>query len=357
MDIRQLFVKAIVRKTILNFASPIPITLVFIHTFIIQSVTKKIKRAHKYFMRAFIFILLALGCLTPYVTPPIALLMGIIFAQVAGKHPFQAFSQRITPYLLQVAIIGLGFGINATTALQAGKAGFLLTLLSIAATLGLGLVLGKMLKVKSETSLLISAGTAICGGSAIAAVSKAIGAGKESVSVSLATVFILNALALLIFPFVGRALHLNETQFGWWSALAIHDTSSVVGAATAYGEEALQIATTVKLTRALWIVPLTLATAMVYRHKGGTVSIPWFIGLFVLAILAYTYIPVFQTISPSIVLIAKAILTLTIFLIGSSASKNIFALAGSKSFLQGGLLWLLVSMVSLWLVLIIFPGT
>lgn len=307
-------------------------------------------------MRVFFFILLALSCLTPFITPPIALLMGLIYAQLAGNHPLQAISQRITPHLLQVAIIGLGFGINATTALQTGKAGFFITLLSIAATLGLGLVLGKMLKLKSETSLLISAGTAICGGSAIAAVSKAIGAGKESISVSLATVFMLNALALLIFPIVGRALHLSDVQFGWWSALAIHDTSSVVGAATAYGEEALKIATTVKLTRALWIVPLTLITAMIYRHKGGTVSIPWFIGLFVLAILAYTYVPAFQTISPVMVFIAKAVLTLTIFLIGSSASKNIFALAGSKSFLLGALLWLLVSMVSLWMVLIIFPG-
>jgi len=204
-----------------------------------------------------VFFLLILICLTPFVSPPIALLLGLITAFTFG-NPFPEQTKKTTKFLLQISVVLLGFGMNLSKVLEAGRDGILFTIATIFGTLSLGLLIGKLLKIDSKVSNLISSGTAICGGSAIAAIAPVIDADSEETSVSLGTVFILNSIALFIFPVIGHFFNLTEKQFGIWSAIAIHDTSSVVGAATRYGDEALQIATTVKLTRALWIAPIAL---------------------------------------------------------------------------------------------------
>ncbi len=293
-----------------------------------------------------IFILMALLCLLPFFSAPVALLLGIVVANLVG-NPFQAQAAKGTKYLLQASIVGLGFGINAINALQAGMQGFWFTLVSIAATLALGYVLGKLLKVDGKTSQLVSSGTAICGGSAIAAIAPIIQAEQKQISVALGIVFILNAVALFLFPVIGHLLDLSQAQFGLWSAIAIHDTSSVVGAASTYGVEALQVATTVKLLRALWIIPLALATALAFRNQAGKITIPYFIGWFVVAMLLNTYIAPVKVASPYIVLLAKAGLTLTLFLIGASLSYAMLRAVGPRSMLQGLILWVVVSVLSL----------
>ena len=297
------------------------------------------------------FFALLLFCLTPWCPPPLALALGLALALTLGS-PFKTSKQ--TRMLLQASVVGLGFGMNLQKVFEAGRSGILFTLATIAGTLLVGYALGRMLRVSSGTAHLISSGTAICGGSAIAAVGPVIGATDEEMSVSLGTVFILNSIALFIFPAIGAALHLTQPQFGIWAAIAIHDTSSVVGAAAAYGAEALQVATTVKLTRALWIVPLTLGTAYAFRRRttpgSSRVVIPWFILFFLIASLIRTYVPAPQIAWDVIVRIARIGLTVTLFLIGSALSRKSLAAVGFRPLILGVMLWILVSAAGLWAV-------
>jgi len=302
------------------------------------------------------FFLFIIACLSPYVSPPIALGLGLFSALKIG-NPYSRTIGSVTRILLQFSVVLLGFGMNLANVVKAGKEGILFTVATIFGTLILGWLVGKLLKINEKTSVLISSGTAICGGSAIAAVAPAIDADSEEISVSLCTVFILNSVALVVFPMIGHALNLTQNQFGIWAAIAIHDTSSVVGASAKYGAEALQIATTVKLARALWIAPVALIFAFIYgKQNGGNktkVAIPWFIFLFLLATVLRTYAP--NAIQPSVfdalVNLAKAGLTVTLFLIGSSLSRETLRKVGLKPFLQGVLLWIVISLVSLWAVL------
>jgi uncharacterized integral membrane protein (TIGR00698 family) len=284
-------------------------------------------------------IFAAVLCVSPLVSPPVALIMGVIIAQFF-EHPS---INKVTHLLLQVSVVGLGFGMNASSALKAGKEGILFTVFSILLTLILGFFMGKIFKIDKKISYLISTGTAICGGSAIAAIAPVIKAEEKQISVALGTVFILNAIALFIFPVIGHVLNLSQTQFGLWSAIAIHDTSSVVGAASRYGSEALEVATTVKLARALWIIPLAFISTILFSNKEGSINIPYFIGLFVVAMLVNTYIPF----SHYLVAVARAGLTLTLFLIGCGLSKKVLQSVGLKPLLQGVILWISISVAAL----------
>ena len=211
--------------------------------------------------------------------------------------------------------------------------------------------MGKLLKIDKKTSYLVSAGTAICGGSAIAAISPIIKAAEKQISVALGTIFILNSIALFLFPVIGHWLHLSQTEFGLWCAIAIHDTSSVVGAAGKYGSQALEVATTVKLARALWIIPVAFISSFIFKNRGGKIKIPYFIGLFILAMIANTYLPVVQSISMYLVAIARSGLTLTLFLIGCGLSRKVLQSVGFKPLVQGVVLWVLISCSALWAVL------
>jgi len=299
-------------------------------------------------IRELFFAVAIFACLTPWVTPPVALLLGLGVAFFVG-HPFLHLNHKATHILLQVSVVGLGFGMNAASAVKAGREGILFTVASIVGTLTVGLLMGRLFKIEKKTSLLIAGGTAICGGSAIAALSPVIKAEERQVSVALGVVFILNSVALFLFPVIGHLLHLSQSQFGLWSAIAIHDTSSVVGAAGRYGPEALQIATTVKLARALWIIPVSLLAAMFFRRGSGRakIRIPWFIGVFVLAILLNTWMPM-PAVSHAVVQSAHAGLTLTLFLIGSGLTREVLKNTGFKPMLQGVLLWVLISGLTLW---------
>jgi len=299
-----------------------------------------------------VFYLLILICLTPFVSPPIALALGLILALTIG-NPFPKQSSKTTKILLQVSVVLLGFGMNLSAVVAAGKSGVLFTIATIFGTLALGFLVGRILKVKEKTSNLISAGTAICGGSAIAAVAPVIDADNEEISVSLGTIFILNSIALFIFPIIGHALDLTQNQFGIWAAIAIHDTSSVVGAAARYGEEALQIATTVKLTRALWVVPVALLFSYFYRSERTKIAVPYFIFLFLLATVIRTYAPENFPLSifESFVGLAKIGLTVTLFLIGASLSRQVLKKVGVRPLIQGLVLWIIISVVSLLAVL------
>ncbi len=300
----------------------------------------------------FVFFLLLFACLTPWVSPPIALVVGL-FAALTFGNPFPEQTKKATKILLQTSVVLLGFGMNLTSVIKAGKDGVLFTIATIFGTLIVGYFVGKLLKVEDKTSALISSGTAICGGSAIAAVAPAIDADGEQISVSLGTVFILNSVALILFPIIGRALNLSQNQFGVWSAIAIHDTSSVVGAAQSYGADALAIATTVKLARALWIAPVALLFSFIYHSKKAKIAIPYFIFFFLLATLIRTYMPgeFPPSIFDSLVNLAKAGLTVTLFLIGASLSRETLKKVGIKPLVQGVLLWILISIISLWAVL------
>ena len=299
-------------------------------------------------IRELFFAIAIFACLTPWVTPPVALLLGLAVALFVG-HPFLHLNHKATQILLQVSVVGLGFGMNAASAVKAGREGFLFTVASIVGTLTVGLLMGRFFKIEKKTSLLIAGGTAICGGSAIAALSPVIRAEERQVSVALGVVFILNSVALFLFPVIGHLLHMSQSQFGLWSAIAIHDTSSVVGAAGRYGPEALQIATTVKLARALWIIPVSLLAVVFFRGEGGRakIKIPWFIGLFVAAILLNTWLPM-RVLSHAMVQGSHAGLTLTLFLIGSGLTREVLKSTGFKPMLQGVLLWVLISGVTLW---------
>lgn len=297
-----------------------------------------------------IFIIALILCLTPLVSPPVALLIGIAIAQFIG-HPYIHLNHKATSLLLKISVIGLGFGMNVHSALSAGKQGLLFTIASIVGTLSLGLLLGRFLKIEKKTSHLISCGTAICGGSAIAAISPVINADEKQISIALGTVFILNSVALFLFPWIGHMLDLSQMQFGLWSAIAIHDTSSVVGAANKYGAEALQVATTVKLARALWIIPVALLTTVFFKTGKKKIKIPYFIGLFILAMIINTYFPIIHPISGYLVDIAKIGLTVTLFLIGAGLSASVIKSVGVKPLLQGIILWIVISVAALYAVM------
>lgn len=285
------------------------------------------------------------------VTPPVALFVGLAFAWVCGQ-PFPRFNKRMSKSLLQYSVVGLGFGMNVDAALQSGSEGMAFTVVSVAGTMVLGWLLGrKVLGVDNVTSYLISSGTAICGGSAIAAVGPVVKARDAEMSVALGTVFILNALALFIFPEVGRTLGMSQQDFGTWAAIAIHDTSSVVGAGAEYGREALQVATTIKLTRALWIIPLALVTAVMFKGSGRKVTVPWFIFFFVLAMVVNTYVlalhPAAQRAGEVVSEVARTLLTLTLFFIGAGLSRDVLRAVGVRPLVQGVLLWVTISLGTL----------
>src|SRR5580765_1057080 len=283
-----------------------------------------------------------------YVSPPVALAMGLAFGLIF-THPYAKQSAALSKILLQASVVGLGFGMNLHDVIRAGRSGFLYTLLSISFAMVVGVLLGRAMRVEKEPAYLISTGTAICGGSAIAAVGPIMGATDEEMAVSLGTVFVLNSVALLTFPAIGSALRLTQTQFGLWAALAIHDTSSVVGAAAKYGATALQVGTTVKLARALWIVPLALGTALL-KHAKAKIQWPWFIAFFCLAAVCNTYLPGGAAIYSLVSRIAKIGLTATLYLIGTGISLATLKKVGPRPLLQGVILWLLISAGSLWLI-------
>ena len=276
-----------------------------------------------------IFVVLAFVCLTPCVSSPIALSLGFTLAIFIG-NPFEKKLHQYIHLLLQISIVGLGFGLKLNEALEAGKSGLILTIIIICTVMILGYFLGKFLKLERPLSYLISVGTAICGGSAIAATSPIIKPNTKQISLALAIVFTLNSIALFIYPMIGHSLNLSQEQFGLWCAVGIHDTSSVVGAASKYGNEALKIATTVKLARALWIIPVSLITMFIFKSKGSKIKIPWFIGYFILAILLNTYFPFFDKFSSVITIAAKSGLNLTLFFIGSTLSVQTLKTIGLK---------------------------
>jgi uncharacterized integral membrane protein (TIGR00698 family) len=284
-----------------------------------------------------------------FVSPPFALLGGLIYG-LALVHPFHVESKKISKFLLQASVVALGFGMNLHEVLRAGRSGFVYTALSITGAMLLGLGLGYLIHVQQKPSFLISAGTAICGGSAIAAVGPIAQANEEEMAVSLGTVFILNSVALFLFPVIGLALHMSQTQFGLWSALAIHDTSSVVGATAKYGAQALAVGTTIKLARALWIVPLAAVTAIVLKSK-ARIQWPWFILLFCLAALLNTLLPAYTGTFSVLNHLGRIGLTVTLFLIGTGLSKQTLAKVGVRPLLQGLILWLIVGTTTLALIL------
>lgn len=298
-----------------------------------------------------IFFVCLLLAASGVVSPAVALAGGIAFG-FAFEHPYRLESHSLAKWLLQASVVALGFGMNLKQVVHAGRSGFFYTAISITCALLLGLLFGSLLKVAGKASFLISAGTAICGGSAIAAISPITGADQEEISVSMGTVFVLNSVALLIFPFIGHVLHLSQNQFGLWSALAIHDTSSVVGAAAKYGNQALAVGTTVKLARALWIVPVSLLAAVYMARTGKSfgqakVRVPWFIFLFCFAAAAASYFPQFAAQFATMNRLGKAGLTATLFLIGTSLSKKTLQQVGVRPFVQGVSLWVIVAGVSL----------
>lgn len=300
--------------------------------------------------RIALFLIGIAFCLTPWATPPIALAIGVAIALTIG-HPWPAANAKATRILLQASVVGLGFGINLHQVIAAGRIGLVFTIVSIIGTIAVGYAVGRMLRVRTTTAHLISAGTAICGGSAIAAVGPVVRASDEEMSVSLGTIFILNAIALFVFPPLGAALGMSQTQFGVWAGIAIHDTSSVVGAASRYGFDALQVATPVKLARALWIVPLTLLTAAAFRRKGVRVAVPWFIVLFLAASILRTAVPAAEELWALVTAAARTGLTVTLLLIGAGLSRRALATVGPRALLLGVILWLLISSVSLYTVI------
>ncbi len=285
-----------------------------------------------------------------YVSPPLALLGGLIYG-LSLTHPFHVESKKLSKFLLQASVVALGFGMNLQEVLQAGRSGFVYTALSITGAMLLGLALGYLIHVSKKAAFLISAGTAICGGSAIAAVGPIAQASEEEMAVSLGAVFILNSVALLLFPMIGLALHMSQQQFGLWSALAIHDTSSVVGATAKYGAEALAVGTTIKLARALWIVPLSILTAVMLKSK-ARIQWPWFILFFCLAALLNTLMP--SSFAPAFGAfnhLGKIGLTVTLFLIGTGLNKETLRRVGVRPLLQGFTLWVIVGSATLALIL------
>jgi len=292
------------------------------------------------------FVLAIVLCLFPFVNPPIALLAGFLFTHFIGR-PFANSNSQAVSWSLKVAVVGLGFGMNVTETLSAGRDGFFLTVSTIVMTLIIGYLIGKALNVDKKTSHLISSGTAICGGSAIAALAPVIKASEKNISIALGVIFLLNSVALLIFPSIGLFFDLSQHQFGLWSAVAIHDTSSVVGAACEYGDEAVQVATTVKLARALWIIPLSIVSIFLFKGKGKSIKIPWFIFLFIGAILISSYTNIPTSLVTTITKSSKVLLVITLFLIGAGLSVEKIKSAGWKPMILGVSLWVIISITSL----------
>jgi uncharacterized integral membrane protein (TIGR00698 family) len=284
-----------------------------------------------------------------FLSPPVALVLGLAFG-LTFIHPYQADSGELAKFLLKASVVALGFGMNLHEVLKAGRSGFIYTALGITFAMILGLLLGRLFRVEKTAAFLITAGTAICGGSAIAAVAPIVQASDEEIAVSMGTVFILNSVALLIFPPIGSALHLSQEQFGLWSALAIHDTSSVVGAAAKYGSIALIVGTTVKLARALWIVPLAIGTAAAKKTK-GQIQWPWFILFFCLAAVVNTYVPNLAHLTSSLSVLGRLGLTATLYLIGTGISRATIREVGLRPFVQGIVLWIIVGSLTLTLIL------
>jgi len=285
-----------------------------------------------------------LGC-NSFITPAIALFIGLFYALVFNK-PYPKFNKKASKYLLQTSVVGLGFGMNVTEALKSGGNGMLFTIASVVGVMIIGVVVGRMMHINRKTSYLISSGTAICGGSAIAAVGPTLKADEDEMAVSLGVIFILNAIALFIFPPIGHFFELNEIQFGTWAAIAIHDTSSVVGAGEAYGQLALQTATLIKLTRALWIIPLAIVTMFIFRDNSKKISIPWFIFLFIIAMLINTYCNLSDELTSSIAWLAKKGLILTLFFIGASLSLATIKHIGIKPLILATILWFIIGVGS-----------
>lgn len=296
-----------------------------------------------------LFFLALIVTASGLISPPFALLGGLMFG-LSTPHPFPGESKRLAKFLLQAAVVSLGFGMNLHEVLRAGRSGFLYTAASITLAMLIGLGFGYLLSVSKKAAFLISAGTAICGGSAIAAVGPIADASEEEMAVSLGAVFILNSVALFLFPAVGYALHMTQSQFGLWAALAIHDTSSVVGATAKYGATALAIGTTIKLARALWIVPLSLVTAVTLKSK-AKIQWPWFILFFCLAALMNTWLPAFHTAFGTLSHLGKIGLTVTLFLIGTGLNRETMKVVGVRPLLQGLGLWIIVGAGSLALIL------
>lgn len=308
-----------------------------------------------------LFLLMMVACMTPWVGAASALFLGILMAWL-GVLPLEKYSGILIRYCLQIAVVGLGFGINLQQALLAGKEGFWLTVCSVFITLSFGIFLGHKIRLSFHSTLLIAAGTAICGGSAIAALAPLLAAKKEDISVSLGIIFLLNAVALLIFPWLGNAFQLNQHQFGLWSAIAIQDTSSVVAAAASYGNTALKIATTVKLERALWIIPVSLVCMALLKkeHKRNTSSdseqinsdkprirIPWFIVLFLITIVLSSYLPWVHDAGKVVLPVSKKLLSLTLFFIGTGFTKEAVRKVGFRPLLLGLILWVFIGTLSL----------
>lgn len=302
------------------------------------------------------FYALAAGlayALSPWGNAAVALVLGVIMALVIG-NPFAKITKNLSQELLAWSIVGLGAGMNLISVGHAGLSGLGITVASITVSLLLGVMIGKLVKSDQETSLLISVGTAICGGSAIAAIAPVMKAKPQAITVALGTVFLLNALALFIFPGVGHYFNLSQQQFGMWGALAIHDTSSVVGAGLQYGPEALHTGITIKLARALWIVPLTLGFGFFYRsapsENSTPIKKPWFILGFLLMAALVTWIPALQETGHVIEVIARKGLITTLFLIGANLTMETLKTVGIRPLIQGVVLWLIVSSVSLCLI-------
>ena len=281
-----------------------------------------------------------------FLSPAAALFLGILFALTLG-NPYAQLSKSVSKKLLQYCVVGLGFGMNFHASLAAGRDGMLFTVVSVIGVMLLGVALGRRMGIDGKGSYLIASGTAICGGSAIAAVGPVIDADDDQMSLSLITIFVLNAVALFVFPPVGEALGLSQQQFGMWAAIAIHDTSSVVGAGAAYGQEALQIATTVKLTRALWIIPLAVFSTFVFRSRGKRIAVPWFILLFVAAMAVNTYTGIPEQVTGAIVEVSRRVLCMTLFLIGCGLSLAVVRSVGIRPLILGVVLWAVISITTL----------
>lgn len=282
----------------------------------------------------------------PAATAPVALFVGLIFAFVFPM-PFPKFNKKGSKYLLQASVVGLGFGMSVTEALKSGGQGMMFTIVSVVSVMVFGVLIGYWMHLNRKTSYLISAGTAICGGSAIAAVGPVLRANDEEMAVSLGVIFILNAIALFIFPPMGRYFGMTDQQFGTWAAIAIHDTSSVVGAGDAFSAAACEIATVIKCTRALWIIPLAFVTMFLFRDKNSAkISIPWFILLFVLAMIVNTYVGLPEDVSESIVYVSKKMLVVTLFFIGASLSLATVKRVGVRPLFLAVLLWIIIGVSS-----------
>lgn len=294
----------------------------------------------------YLYYIIPVFCLFPFFSAPLALFLGIILAFVyKGEEIIK--TGKLTKYLLQASVVCMGFGMSVHEVIQTGKTGFAITVLSVIVTVVLGIVIGKTLKVDKNTTLLISSGTAICGGSAIAAIAPILDAKNNQISFSLAVIFVLNAIALFIFPTFGHWLNMDQTHFGYWAAIAIHDTSSVVGACSAYGEEALQVGTTVKLVRTLWIIPLALCIALINKNKASKINIPWFILFFVIAIIIGNYVPGMEETNSHLGWLGKKGMMVSLFFIGTTIKPQELKKTGLRSFLLGIILWIAIGILSL----------